>query len=331
MVTVKYEKIVSREFRTKMPMKSKIPSVVRRGWLERYESGERQDDIAKKDKVNPRTVRDHLERARQERDFESAQREHLREALRAHQDDMLELIGRVNLAAEVPPLGSTPASSLDHIFEDSASATQVVTVPTHPLETSARPGEDRNPSPREIHLADEGTRLWRALKEHLGKDRLWRDIGDWKRSLLDEVEAREALSRAITEKAEATFGLPVNRTSREPRLTTTLVRLIDVEVTKRALGEPASDLTSRLQADGERLDDPITSTYLAEHVAEPARVKDGLPLMIEELVASPEAERAAQTHRDLQHRSRKVRETAEEYILLHHIRGRCSLCRKLGG
>ena len=276
-----------------MPKKSKIAPATRRDWLERYESGERQDETARKDKVNPRTVRDHIERARQERDFELAQREQLREALRAHQNDMLELIGRVRGEVEVLPLD--------------------------------------NDSLREARLADEDTRLWRALKEHLGKDRLWRDIADWRRSFLDEGEARADLSRAIAGKAESTFGLPVKGMSGEPRLTPALVRSTRVEVTKRMLGEPASDLASRLRVDGRRLNDPTTTADLAEQVEEPDRIKDRLPKMIDEMLLSPEAEHAARTHRDLQDRSRRVREAAEEYVLLHHIRGRCSLCRKLGG
>ena len=78
-----------------MPRRAKISAAQRREWLERYERGERQDELAKKAGVNPRTVRDRIERARLERDFELAQREQLREALRSHQKDMLDLLERI--------------------------------------------------------------------------------------------------------------------------------------------------------------------------------------------------------------------------------------------
>ena len=47
-----------------MPKKLKISPAQRKDWLARHERGERQDAIASADKVNPRTVKGQIERAR---------------------------------------------------------------------------------------------------------------------------------------------------------------------------------------------------------------------------------------------------------------------------
>ena len=101
-----------------MPSVSKIASGVRRNWLTLSEQGESTEKIAKDAGRDIRTVRDHIERSRLERDFEAAQREQLREALRAHQQDMMALLGRVRGAVHVPDLLFNDAVGLDYGLED---------------------------------------------------------------------------------------------------------------------------------------------------------------------------------------------------------------------
>jgi len=312
-----------------MPKKLKISPAQRKDWLNRHEHGERQDAIASADKVNPRTVKEQIERARLERAFDAAQQEQLGEALRNHQADMIDLLKRIKMGIEVPSL------TTDFGFEEPiGSPDREVTLSLEAGEGYAVTVIIHGGKPVEIRLAEEESRLWRALKQHLGnKNLLWRHITDWQRALLKEVQARAALSHAIKKKVEVKCGLPVLVQSRgqQPRLTSAIIRLTQTEVTSRSLGEPPSDFPARLQANEGSLDDPRTSSYLTEYVAEPEKVKDALMEMVEDLVDSAEARVVAQVHRELRDCTRRTRDEMEDYLLLHHIPGRCSLCKKLGG
>jgi hypothetical protein len=312
-----------------MPKKNKISPAQRKDWLNRYEHGERQDVIAEKDDVNPRTVRVQIERARIERAFEAAQQEQLGIALRDHQDDMLDLLKRTRMGIEVPSLDiyfgfGEPVDSPDREFTipPEASEGYAVTVIIH------------GGQPAGIRQAEEESRLWRPLKQHLGnKNPLWRHIADWQRALLKEVQARATLCHVIKKRIEVTYDLPVLVQSKEqqPHLTTAIIRLTQTEVANRSLGEPPSDFPARLEVSGGSLNDPKTASYLTEYVSEPEKVNDALPEAIQDMVDSAEARNMARVHQELIDCTRKTRDELEDYLLLHHIPGRCNLCKKLGG
>ncbi len=312
-----------------MPRKPKVSPAQRRDWLDRHERGERQDAIAKADKVNPRTVGEHIERARLERSFEAAQQEQLGEALRRHQEDMLDLLTRTKAGIDVPPLSNTFG------FErPSASPEREVRIPFESGEGQVVTVIIRHGLPTEVRLIEEDSRLWHALKEHLGnKNPLWRDITVWQRALLKELQANAALSQAVKKMVEARFRLPVlvQAAEQQPHLTPPIVRLTQIEVASRSQGEPPSDFPSRLEVRGGTLNDGRTSTYLTERVAEPEKIKEALTEVIQDLVDSAEARSLAEVHRDLADCTRKTRGQLEDYLLLHHIPGRCRLCKKLGG
>ncbi len=312
-----------------MPKKSKISPAQRRNWLDRHERGERQDAIARADKVNPRTVADQIERARLEQSFEVAQQAQLGEALRKHQEDMLDLMKRTRMEIQVPSLATSFG------FENpTASPEREVKLPLEAGEGHIVTVIIHDGRPVEIRLTEEESRLWRALKQHLGnKNPLWRDIAAWQRALLKEIQARAALNNVIKKKVEIRCTLPVLVQSKEqhPHLTPAIIRLTQNEVSSRALGEPPSDFPARLEVSGGSLNDHRTAHYLTERVAEPQKVKDGLTDVIGYLVNSDEAKGVAQAYRELIECTRRTRDQLEDYLLLHHIPGRCSLCKKLGG
>lgn len=71
--------------------KSSITTEQRQEWLRRYEAGESPPQIAKSAKVDVRTVRRHIEEARQEREVKEARLTVLRNALEQHYADLVEL------------------------------------------------------------------------------------------------------------------------------------------------------------------------------------------------------------------------------------------------
>lgn len=68
--------------------KPPVKPEVRKNWLKRHEQGESTTDIALKDQFDARTVRRHIEQAKQEREVKEARSTVLRNALEAHYKDL---------------------------------------------------------------------------------------------------------------------------------------------------------------------------------------------------------------------------------------------------
>ena len=140
--------VLSRGGFGKMPRRQKISPALRRGWLKRHERGERQDAIASADKVNPRTVREQIERAGLELAFDAAQQEQLGEALRKHQEDMLDLLKRTKMGIDVPSL------TTDLGFEETGSPDREFTLSLEGGEGHAVTVIIHGGQPVEIRLAE---------------------------------------------------------------------------------------------------------------------------------------------------------------------------------
>ncbi len=70
---------------------------------------------------------------------------------------------------------------------------------------------------------------------------------------------------------------------------------------------------------------------MTEYVEQPEKIKDALVETVADMVDSAEAKAAAKVHLELRDRTRRTRDELEDYLLVHHIPGRCRLCKKLGG
>ncbi len=335
----------------------RIASGMRREWLESYERGDRLDKIARDAGRTERTIKEHIEFARQEREVELARREQLGEALRSHQRDMLDLLRHLQEAVYMPTLDLLPWHTPDFGLEPLMRSRELMrdrTVGIGPKVSIASASQRANPvlsalaegesahaitvtcdrgGPKDVLLTVEGSRLWRALKEHLGnKDPLWRQLADWRHGLLEEFRSRASLNRVIREKAKETFHLPVVMAAspQKPHLTAALVRFVRVEVTRRALGEPPMDFANRVEKRDGRLEDLDGGSILGQGLENTDKGVEQLVSTVDAMTGSTEAQDAARTHRNLQDRTSEVQEALEEYWLVHYIRGRCGLCRKLG-
>ena len=85
-----------------MPKGGKIALDQRRIWLERYEQGKPIASIAKEEGRTERTVIDHLERARRERQHQQVQADLLRESYRDHYQHLLLLTERLAERCQTP-------------------------------------------------------------------------------------------------------------------------------------------------------------------------------------------------------------------------------------
>lgn len=340
-----------------MPKQSIIFAAQRRGWLEDHENGKTLDAIATEAKRDQRTVKANVERARLERDFEAAQREQLREALRCHQEDMLALLGRLMQAVHTPELPFNlvvaPDFGLESLLnpEDLGSYSQVALGPAlsgpqgSPGMTFLAPSSQGEAfsvvtvvrdgtGPTQVILAEEDSTLWRGVKEHIGaRDPLWRYISHWKQALLEKCQARASLNGAIRNKAEQDFGMPVlwGTGHHGPHLAASMVGWARAAVSRVALGEQVPEINKEFrEVEGGRLA-TVNGLLIAAGIEDSGELGERLQNTLEALAGLPEVGVEAFTYRTFQDKCVNVHRALEEYLLIHHLPGRCSLCRKLGG
>lgn len=91
-----------------MPKGPKVPVALRRQWLEAHEHGQRIDEIARSAHHTDRTVKDHIERARQEREQQQVRAGLLREGYQRHFDDLLGAAQRLRQQVNPPTVLGEP-------------------------------------------------------------------------------------------------------------------------------------------------------------------------------------------------------------------------------
>lgn len=313
-----------------LPKKSNISYQERKDWLELSEHGERLEAIAKEAKRDQRTVKDNIEKARQERGFEIAQHDQLRGALHTHQQDMLGLLDRLLEGIVVPPLDHNQTLNPDFGLEDLMSSRELSRNSELPFGSAVVKRDGSGPS--EVLLTEEDSRLWEAVKQHLRRDPLWRHISAWKAAFLEELQARAVLNQAIRLRTEKDFGLEVQWDSRHegPYLGAQLVSWARIGAMKSALGQYVPDLAEEVrEVEGGRLETG-PGQGIATRLEDTAKAKEQLLKTVGALSSLPEVDMAVRAYHKLQDVTGKVHEALEECVLIHHVPGRCDLCKKLG-
>lgn len=326
-----------------MPRGSKIAPAMARQWLEEYDSGATQDRLASKHHRTKRTVAINIERARQQLAFERALQERLSDALGAHQQDLLELVQTLKDTVHVPDLELWPGR-IDFGLEDLLSESEWLTedrVSLKDLPWDQAPDErslllvsrDKT-GPQEIGLLLEESKLWVDLRQHLGgRDPIWRDLSSWKDALLSELRARAAFCRAIVASAEREFNAAVKVASPpgEKHLSNGFPHLVRAAATRMAISSPSPAIVDRLGWSGNELVDDRKGRRLGWLEGDQEEIKRQVAAFVGRMALLGQARHAARTHMELTTLTAKVRGILEDYQLLHYIRGRCTVCKKLGG
>lgn len=94
-----------------MPRGPKVPPATRRDWLEAHERGQRIDAIAREAGRTERTVKEHIELARQEREQGEVRSGLLRDAYQRHYEDLLAFAQHLRQVANTPTPGGLRADS----------------------------------------------------------------------------------------------------------------------------------------------------------------------------------------------------------------------------
>lgn len=337
-----------------MPKAQKVSISERKLWLEKWENGDRVDEIAKTAGRGPRAVKDHISTARAERDLTVVRQGQLRGALEAHQGGLSGLLSRLRqgvdlLQLEYPRflLGFGPDFGLEGLLDptDFAPFSLVGLGPALGPSVILPQLEDGQKvdravyvlrddgGPREVHFTEEATRLWKSLREHLPRNPLWKDLDQWKVGLREMLRARAQLNRTVQGAVEEIFEAPVLWAPgpKESHLSTAFVSWLGWTLTKKAGGAPLPDPAGEVKAESpSRLAGRGGAVFATE-------VRDAVPKLamlwqeMPELVSAEPAQAASRTEGELIQRTRRVKDTLEGLLLIPFVPGTCSNCRRLGG
>ena len=102
-------------------------------------------------------------------------------------------------------------------------------------------------------------------------------------------------------------------------------------MTNLALGEYVSEVGEDVRQASTGGLESKSGKWLADHLED---TEKGIELLRETtagMTGREEVQAAARSFANLQNLTSRVHDALEEYTLIHHIPGRCKLCRKLGG
>lgn len=301
-------------------MPKKISPNEMRQWLERYDSGESEAAIAKAVHRDVRTVKKQIARARREREFHGARVELLKNALKQHQDRLLNAIREVGSALVIP------SNNLWRPWRQNTSFS--------PLTFTGSTATYEAGKGWVMTLGASHKPEWGLVEEHLKDDPMLASMVTWRRALAVYVEARVDLeTRSADLIMEKTGYKLLERPAEPPFLySDTALKLIYREVVDRVLGvEPETKLEDTIRVDLERGEVKYdAATTLAKAPGEEEKCQANILASLEELLSSGEAAKVNQTHKELEEATTKAKRAVEEILLLELIPGDCRVCRRLG-
>jgi hypothetical protein len=304
-------------------MPKKIFPNERRQWLERYDSGESEASIAKAAHRDVRTVKKCIAQARRERDLHGARVEILKNALKQHQDRLLNTVKEVESALVMP------ARDLWRAWRQNA--------PASPLGFIGSTATYEASKGWTVTLAAESKPEWGLVQEHLKGDPMWVSLAAWRRAFTAHIEARVDLEAKCANLLMEKTGyklveVSVDRSDVPPFLYSyPTLDLIYQSVLDSALGvEQTKKLEDTIVADTERGIVRGAKGMLAEAPGEEKRCRANILATLKELTKSTKATKVRQTYSELEGATIKARRAVEEVLLLELVPGECRVCHRLG-
>lgn len=299
-------------------MPKKFDDAKKKEWLELYEQGKNERWIAHRSECDVRTVKNAINEGRLKRDVVVARMELVKDALRKHQDGLLEELDRI-MSYLVVPLKNYLVLSWyrggNSIFNDADEQIK--------LES----GED--------------SAMRRLLKEHLKNDKLWRVLAQWEKAQANHLAARAAFQRKTATVLQDKTGYKlIDRLGTPPFMySDTAGRVVYETAMDMAFAAPdegAQESVIRKMETAISVNtdngDVIFKKSLTLGVAPGSEepTKQHLLDALKDLGKSPEVKAAVETYRALEQITAKARQIVEDIRLLGLVPGQCKICRRLG-
>jgi len=305
-------------------MPKKFSETDKRKWLELYEGGKTELWIAREHaKCDPRTVKNGINEARRKHDANIARIELIKEALRKHQDDLLEELSKIMSDLPLPPVDFAVLSwqqKGDSIFK----------------EIEIVKGKQQRDVASKAGTASsiQSSAKRQLLREHLRNDRLWKMLAQREKTYGTHLTARIALQCKTVYLLEEKTGCKLVDSKDIPPPFLYSYSTGDSffkAILRRAFGiHDSSDLESEMFTDTTAGTVRYHSLILAEVPGNEEACKKHMLDAYKELQLSSEVVQVVETYKELEESIMKARQVVEEKLLLGLILGQCKICRLLG-
>lgn len=291
------------------------PWNIKEEWFKQVEEGKTPAQIANAIKKDLRTVQNAVEDVRKRRQTKQIALELLKEGMKIHQQDLLDISGRIAEVAEPLPL---------HI-EGLYSALAV----RSPLKLGAL----------QVHMSDgqfgllvldvEKEFSWQLLLEHLGKDKAIKMLERWKSAVLEELNSRlrlrDKVMAVLTE--DLSFDIKDDHSKANTLRPLALHELMRATFSRVLEEEPPHAIEMSLGEDGEFFLGKDTGGRLA-----PTRpdVLDSLRALSAKIAEGAEAQGLVDARNNASEAAERVRKAFMEIRMSHFLWGSCVSCERHG-
>jgi len=302
-------------------MPKMVPMSEKRQWLEDFDEGKPAAQIAKERRRALKVIKRGIEEARAERDGAAARAEIVKEALIKHQQQLMGIIDRLLDAAEIPP------ADLE-LRREKSGALAPIPLPAGRIIYTPEQGLI-------VDLSDENKTLWKLLKEHLTRDRIWSTIKNWKEAMISHIMARIELESGIKTliERETRYEVAESKTTDDTKgfVYPHAVKLFYTVHIRKALGIPdGTNPQERMIASD---DGYVRHGGGGSEMAYcPSRQDDCLKALIKvyhKIPDLPEIKRVIATGSELMIVSDKLKRLLEDIRLIGLIPGRCRICSRI--
>ncbi len=288
-------------------MSKKISMREKNKWLDMFEEGMTETQIAKKTTHDPRTIVKGLEEATKERRLASAEYEMLRDALAKHQNQLTGILDNIIEMLVLPPHDLKLREESEGILA--------------PIPLSCSLVKQISKDQMILEIYDEEKLEWELLKEHLNQDKLWGYINQWREAILDYMWAIWQFKLAIKAKVENGAYLKSSNEAKEKRYNT-----LRIEITNLFYEVAASLLLGIRNVTDikESIDSKLSGIDIEESFSQKLKV------IFDSLSTTKEASKIKSTYATLADITKIAKRQAQETKLLNIITGKCRVCRRLG-
>jgi hypothetical protein len=290
-------------------MVKKYSIVNKRQWLEEFEKGYSESQIASKNHCDVRTLKKGVEEAQHEREARSARIELLKNALLEHQEKLKNKLKEISSLITLPPTDWA-------VLEWYRNRHSIL-----------KEGDSEN---RNEPLIQEDL-IYELLKEHLKHDVLWKTLTAWKQAYSTQRDTRIELQRKIVAILESATGLPMADKSgnQGPFLYSYVAGGLFYRKTLRwAFGTDKTTnwLNDIVVEDGEVR---FQGSVIAVAPGKEKECREALVESFKEMQDLPESIRVVNTYKSIEEAVARAGRAIEEVLILGMVTGRCRVCRKL--
>jgi len=292
-----------------------IPYMQKEEWFEEFEKGKTVSRLATLYKRDPRTIERGIEEVRQMRQVQKVRVNLLEEAMRKHQESLLDLLSEGAQRAGPLPL------HIDEIYTAKS--------PPTPLGLDGKQAIAIDVRYDQVILAVEESHRWELLRQHLRRDRLYTHLRHWKQTMLAELNIRWGLKLRVQEKLTDELGFTISEDSIVPG---TLRPACLFEITKSVFSTTLEETTPhplRLTegAAGEFFVNDSTAGRLSN--TQGAKLAD-IRRISEEVSGEPLASDLRSCRKQAVSAAAEAKRAFDEIRLSFYIPGICDSCQRYG-